>query len=34
MDDEFYVKADFRQLTGQEYFLTNSILDVPEDVRK
>lgn len=34
MDDETYVKADFRQLPGQEYFVAKSKFDVPEDVRK
>lgn len=34
MDDETYVKADFHQLPGQEYFVAKSKFAVPEHVRK
>ena len=34
MDDETYVKADFRQLPGLLFFTAHHKFDVPEDVRK
>lgn len=34
MDDETYVKADFRQLPGLQFFTAHHKFDVPENVRK
>lgn len=33
MDDETYVLADFLQLPGQEFYVTNARWNVPEDCR-